>query len=72
MPRVTAYTYEADHHCEACALARFGDALNNPETEGNEGNTIGACFSTDEHEYDVVCGDCGELLAEGYNNGEDI
>ena len=64
MPHVIAYTYEADHHCPDCARVRFGDTLDNPDTEDSEGNGIGACFSTDEHDNDVVCGDCGEVLEE--------
>ena len=71
MPRVTAYTYEADHHCRDCARVRFGDTLDEQGTVDGEGNPIGACFSTDEHEQDVYCGDCGELLDEGYSNEGD-
>jgi hypothetical protein len=59
-----AYTYEADHHCEACTVARFGS------TEGtdNEGNEVGAVFSWDEwYQVDaeceaLACGDCHAIL----------
>ena len=60
------YTYEADHHCGACTVIRFGS------TEGvdDEGNDVGAVLSWDEW-YNVgaecqtlACGDCGSILDE--------
>lgn len=52
-----AYTYEADTHCPACALARFGrtadgfiaseDADGEPCRDA-EGNGVGAVFGWDE------------------------
>jgi hypothetical protein len=69
--RVIAYTYEADHHCEACTAARFG-----PECEGidGEGNEVGAVAPWDEwYANDVyegnatatlACGTCGEIIEE--------
>ena len=46
-----AYTYEANYHCEACTLARFGygaDGFIGTDSEDNEGNPIGAVFSWDD------------------------
>ena len=67
-----AYTYEADHHCPACAEARFG-----PGVEGidNEGNAVGAVFpwhvsdmihdhvSTGVEWHGLTCGTCREVFA---------
>jgi len=66
-----AYTYEADHHCEDCAAARFGrDEHGDITGTDSEGNEVGAVFETDEW-YNVgagtqtlVCGDCGAELDE--------
>jgi hypothetical protein len=63
-----AYTYEADHHCEDCTLARFGS------TEGtdDEGNKVGAVFAWDEwFNIDdqceaLSCGDCHAILANAH------
>lgn len=65
-----AYTYEADYHCEACTLARFGS------TEGvdSEGNSVGAAFSWDEWwNLDgqceaLSCGDCHAILANAHQD----
>lgn len=61
-----AYTYEADHHCESCTVARFGST----EGEDREGNQVGAVFSWDEW-YNIGygsqtlgCGDCFAILDE--------
>jgi len=63
MSDVIAYTYEADHHCPACAYARFGDALDNADTEDREGNTIGVVFDSDEYpDEGIYCGDCGGVI----------
>jgi hypothetical protein len=74
--RVIAYSYDADHHCEACALARFGlDAgaaheLDNPALVDGEGNPIGAVFSDSEWwsgepaRETLTCGDCHAVIDE--------
>ena len=73
---VIAYTYEADHHCEACASARFGlDEHGEIEGVDDEGNEVGALFGWDEwhvcsehldsfpdYPATLVCGDCGTVL----------
>jgi hypothetical protein len=64
MPNVIAYAYEAEIHCPDCARERFGDALDEPNTQDDEGNPIGAVFSTDEHPKGLSCGDCNEELRE--------
>jgi hypothetical protein len=64
-----AYTYEADVHCPACARARFGKALDDPDTEDNEANPVGAMFECDEHDpAGEYCGDCGEEVAEPWDD----
>jgi hypothetical protein len=62
------YTYEADHHCEACTDKRFPGI---PEDAvDNEGNVIGAVFSWDEwhqgtgEDETLACSDCGGVLDE--------
>jgi len=66
-----AYTYEADVHCPACARARFGDALDDPDTEDREGNTLGVIFEWDETPATGEhCGDCGEEVAEPWADDE--
>ena len=61
-----AFTYEADHHCPRCTVARFG-----PDCEGTdgEGNPVGALFPWDEwHEPSeplpqvLACGTCGDEI----------
>jgi len=70
---VLAYTYEADHHCEDCAVARFGDAVLGLDDrweslEDSEGNTPHPVFASDEW-WDVTSDECetlhcGDCLAE--------
>jgi hypothetical protein len=55
--------YEAAHHCESHAIARFGfDALNDGSARDAEGNPIGACAPWDECSDDAYCDEC--LYAE--------
>jgi hypothetical protein len=74
---VIAYTYDADHHCERCACARFGQDEHGwvPDTAtDSEGNEVHALFSTDEwwgnDAYEgnatatLACGTCGEIIEE--------
>jgi hypothetical protein len=74
---VIAYTYEADHHCVPCALARFGQDENGwvPENaEDGESNPVGAVFEWDEwyanDAYEgndnatLGCGTCGDVITE--------
>ena len=66
-----AYTYEADHHCYDCTVARFGS------TEGvdREGNEVGAVapwdewYNIGEGSQTLACGDCHDELAT-YNDEE--
>lgn len=59
------YAYEASTHCPGCAYARFGDALDDPDTEDSEGNPIHAFFGYDEHDpQGVFCDDCGGEIVE--------
>jgi hypothetical protein len=66
------YTYEADHHCPACAEARFGPAVDGIDSEGN---LVGAVFSLHvadiayetrqiegEAWHGIACGTCGEVF----------
>lgn len=59
--RILAWTYEADIHCASCARKRFGDALDNPDTEDSEGNPLHPVYSwnMEQQEY---CGDCLEEI----------
>lgn len=65
-----AYTYEADHHCEACALARFGrDDHGDIIGTDSEGNPVGVVAPWDEwHEPSqeglqvLSCGTCGREI----------
>jgi len=69
-----AYTYEADAHCPACAIARFGaDELGFvPESaRDRNGNPIGAIFPwTEWYDYNspepetLACGTCGGIIDE--------
>lgn len=60
---VRHYTYEADQHCEAHAIDRFGEqALGDGTAEDGEGNPVGACFAWDECEDPDYCSEC--LYAE--------
>ena len=58
--KILAWTYEGSFHCVACATARFGDALDDPQATDKEGNTLGPVFEWDEVN---LCGDtCGTCL----------
>lgn len=58
--RIVGWTYEADVHCPACAVHRFGyDSLYGDEgAVDSEGNEVHPIFSTDELYDDERCGDC--------------
>lgn len=63
---IIAFTYEADLHCVECAVERFGkQVLHSSEgladSEGNEPHPL---FSTDEHDENVRCGTCGDLIGD--------
>ena len=65
-----AYVYEADHRCEACALARFGrDEHGDIDGIDEEGNRVGIVAPWDEWQvFDgepeaLTCGTCGDVLA---------
>lgn len=63
-----AYTSEADIHCPACAIARFGPepghAWVRDDASDAEGNPVGAVAPWDEIEAGTSCADCGTLLRE--------
>ena len=75
MPRIIAYTYDADVHCPACADAAYAAGwLVRSGRHGEydehglpmslidrEGNPVRPVFSTDEHDF-TSCGDCGAPL----------
>lgn len=77
MPRITAYTFEADIHCPDCASHRASvgllvrtPPLRRTEDEhglpldlcDREGNPVRPVFSTDECAHSA-CGSCGAALA---------
>ena len=64
-----AYIYEADHHCEACALARFGrDEHGDITGIDGEGNEVGVVAPWDEWiqgeggPETLGCGTCGAVI----------
>lgn len=62
-----AYTYDAAEHCPACAFEAHGQDEHGyvPESAiDSEGNPIGAIAPWDELHRDLVCDDCGGLIAE--------
>jgi len=74
MPKIIAYTYEADVHCPACTRARFKDqkldGLSNDDFDQHwlrqdlvdrEGNPVHPVFDTDETDF-THCADCGAEL----------
>lgn len=68
----TAYTYEADYHCEGCAEARFGRDEDGwiTGTDG-EGNEVGVIAPWDEwYANDVYEGNDEAVLSCGTCLGE--
>lgn len=70
-PAPIAYTYEASHHCPACAAARFGVTEKGwipEEATDSEGNSVGAIAPWDEWQADISepdilsCDDCGLII----------
>jgi hypothetical protein len=68
-----AYTYEADYHCPACAVARFGQVILTTSygSIDNEGNEVGTVAPWDEWwepsepgPQVLACGTCGVAIAE--------
>jgi hypothetical protein len=73
-----AYTYEADYHCPACTLARFGRGscgfIATSAEDGcescldSEGNPVGVIAPWDEWAEgpgeSLVCGTCGDVIDE--------
>lgn len=66
-----AYTYEADHHCESCALERFGrDEYGDITGTDSEGNEVGVVAPWDEWQQQLeeaetlACGTCGGVIEE--------
>lgn len=72
-----AYTYEADHHCEACAFERFGRAPDGYIIGiDGESNAVGAVAPWDEWWEPserrcqlLACGDCSAALASVHVEG---
>lgn len=71
-----AYTYEADHHCEGCALERFGRHEHGDITGvDDEGNEVGIVAPWDEWQVfdgepeSLTCGTCGAVLDEYVPDG---
>ncbi len=62
-----AYTYEADYHCEQCAVDRFGLGVSGDD---GEGNPVGAVFPWDEWQQftgepeTLACGTCHAVIDE--------
>jgi len=60
---VIGYAYEADLHCVACTIKRFGVRMEFlDKVEDDEGNPIHPVFLGDEREGPEYCGDCREEL----------
>lgn len=63
---IVGWAYDADTHCNDCALGRFGEAaLFADDTTDGEGNPVHPIFSWSEHDNDgkEYCGDCHEQFA---------
>jgi len=61
---VIGYAYEADLHCIACTVARFGHEPTE-EDEDSEGNPIHPLFAGDEYQAEgEYCGDCHAEIRE--------
>lgn len=65
---ILAYTYMANYHCKACALAAWGrgtDGYVGTDSTDGEGNPIGVVFTWDEWQQSsgenetLGCGTCG-------------
>lgn len=76
---VIGYTYDADYHCTACAIDRYGEHPNSPpihrwaDTKGAED----ACpiFADaewwerdDPRPQELRCGTCGDIIAHTYSD----
>jgi len=59
---VVAWTADADHWCEACLVATYGEAatIEDPLDRAldREGNPIHPVFASDLGDSDIVCGKC--------------
>ena len=69
-----AYTYEADYHCEPCALERFGrDEHGFITGVDSEGNEVGIVAPWDEWISGadgceiLACGDCLEVIDRAHD-----
>lgn len=70
---IVAYAYDGDIHCEECAYQRFGNALYDdvhPPTD-SEGNEVHPVFLDEVEEEGLDCGECGDVIEEGLDEGED-
>ena len=60
---IVGWTYDADMHCNSCAIAQFGEsALFADDTRDSEGNPLHPIFSWSERNDDDYCGDCLESI----------
>jgi hypothetical protein len=57
---IAGWTYDADHHCNRHALARFGSALTAPDTTDGEGNPLHPVFRWEgaAADFPEVCAEC--------------
>jgi hypothetical protein len=65
--QVIGYAYEADIHCPACAMKRFGVWANENTVKDSEGNHITPVLDgqdTNDLTSDMICGDCHTVLYE--------
>lgn len=64
------YAYDAALHCEACARARFGAALDDGTAVDSEGNEPHPIFSWDEGDaHGEHCDDCSEEISPAWCDG---
>lgn len=73
---IIGWTYDADIHCNDCALARFGAAVTLYPWDGrakdSEGNEPHPIFASDEcGETGEYCGDCGREVSEPWLGRDD-
>lgn len=75
MPKIIAYTYEADYHCHDCTIKRFiAMPHTSPDIRGvdieatdSEGNPVHPVFDTDDTPDSTCCCDCHAVITNPFH-----